>query len=144
MGRDDYPDIPLRIEAIPETTVKSVWIHQSTFGHSCSCLQARSTKRRDEISEGDFFQTPSPRHCAPLWLWPSGQALERASSNPFTRQRLGVHALNRAAGHGVGRPGFNGSAQPPSIRGPRAQKPNRGAQGGRNTVVVVTVRGSLY
>ena len=53
-------------------------------------LQARSTKRRDEISEGDFFRVASHRHCAPLRLWPSGQALARASSNPFASSESGV------------------------------------------------------
>ena len=58
-------------------------LHEALVLHLGDSLQARSTKRCDEISEGDFFWVPSPRHCALLWLWPSGQALARASSNPF-------------------------------------------------------------
>ena len=61
------------------------------------------------ISKWDFFRVPSPRHCAPLWLWPSGQALVMASSNLFAKQRLRgtsleCHPLGTAPRFGFGHP----------------------------------------
>ena len=70
-------------------------------------LQARSTKRRDEISEGDFI------------LFSLKMISLRGHHSFFTLMRsLSSDSVvqAKAAGHGVGRPGFNGPIRPVGIR----------------------------
>ena len=84
-----------------------IYVYIYTHTYTYVLQRGRAGPSQVRISEGDFFRVPSPRHCAPLWLWPSGQALARASSNPFAKQRLGgtsleCHPLGTAPRSGFG------------------------------------------